>query len=51
LRARKVLVRWFRDPAVSGYLRITVGTEKEASALLKAAKGIRQQTPSFKLEA
>ena len=40
LRARKVLVRWFRDPAVSRYLRITVGTEAEAGALIREAAGI-----------
>jgi histidinol-phosphate aminotransferase len=40
LRARKILVRWFRDPAVSRYLRITVGTEREAGALVREARGI-----------
>jgi histidinol-phosphate aminotransferase len=38
LRARKILVRWFSDPAVRNYLRITIGTDAEADALLKAAK-------------
>src|SRR5262249_6394818 len=36
LRARKILVRWFRDPAVSAYLRITVGTDAEAKAMVNA---------------
>lgn len=40
LRDRKVLVRWFSDPAVSDYLRITIGTPKQAVALVKAAKAI-----------
>jgi histidinol-phosphate aminotransferase len=40
LRARKVLVRWFRDPAVSAYLRITVGTDAEAKAMVNAVRGI-----------
>jgi histidinol-phosphate aminotransferase len=40
LRAKKVLVRWFRDPAVKDYLRITVGTDDEADALLRAAKAV-----------
>lgn len=38
LRARKILVRWFRYPAVKDYLRITIGTDGEADALLRACK-------------
>jgi histidinol-phosphate aminotransferase len=40
LRTRKILVRWFKDPAVSDYLRITVGTDAEAALLVKASKAI-----------
>jgi histidinol-phosphate aminotransferase len=40
LRRRKILVRWFRQREVKDYLRITVGTEREAAALVKAVKGI-----------
>jgi histidinol-phosphate aminotransferase len=40
LRKRRILVRWFRDPAVSEYLRVTVGTEEEAGALVTAARQI-----------
>jgi histidinol-phosphate aminotransferase len=40
LRGCKILVRWFRYPSVSKYLRVTIGTQKEAEALLKAAKKI-----------
>ncbi|HEU5123601.1 MAG TPA: histidinol-phosphate transaminase [Verrucomicrobiae bacterium] len=40
LRDNKVLVRWFSAPEVSDYLRITIGTQSEAAALLKAAKKI-----------
>jgi len=40
LRERKVLVRWFRYPEVREYLRITIGTTGEASALVKAVKDI-----------
>lgn len=43
LREEKILVRWFSAPEVSEYLRITIGTEAEAAALVKAAKQIRQQ--------
>ena len=40
LRGRKILVRWFSAPAVSDYLRITIGTPAEAAALVKAARTI-----------
>lgn len=43
LREQKILVRWFSAPEVSEYLRITIGTEAEAAALVKAARQIRQQ--------
>jgi len=40
LRARKILVRWFRLPEVKDYLRISIGTNVETAALAKAAKEI-----------
>lgn len=40
LRARKILVRWFSAPEVSDYLRITIGTAKEAEALRQTARAI-----------
>jgi histidinol-phosphate aminotransferase len=40
LRSRKILVRWFSDPSVWDYLRITIGTPEQAATLLKAAKAI-----------
>ncbi len=40
LRDRKILVRWFSDPSVQDYLRITIGRPDEAAALVKAAKTI-----------
>jgi histidinol-phosphate aminotransferase len=40
LRARKILVRWFDQPAVRDYLRISIGTDSEAEALVKATKVI-----------
>jgi histidinol-phosphate aminotransferase len=40
LRERKILVRWFKAPEVRNYLRITVGTDEEAAALVKAAAAI-----------
>jgi histidinol-phosphate aminotransferase len=40
LRARKILVRWFSYPEVKDYIRITIGTDAEADALLRAAKKI-----------
>ena len=38
LRDRKILVRWFSDPSVRDYLRVTIGTPEEAAALVKAVK-------------
>ena len=40
LRDRKILVRWFSYPEVKDYIRITIGTDAEADALLRAAKKI-----------
>ena len=41
LRDRKILVRWFSAPELSPFLRITVGSDREADALLKAVRRIR----------
>ena len=46
LRDRKILVRWFRAPAVKDYLRITIGTPAEAMALVRAAQQILKETPA-----
>jgi histidinol-phosphate aminotransferase len=40
LRERKLLVRWFDAPEVREYLRITIGTDAEAAALVQAAARI-----------
>jgi histidinol-phosphate aminotransferase len=40
LRDRRILVRWFNAPEVSEYLRITIGTDAEAAALVRAARKI-----------
>ena len=40
LRQRKILVRWFKYPEVRDYLRITIGTDAEANALVRAASQI-----------
>ena len=40
LRDRKILVRWFSQPAVEKYLRITVGTDKEMNLFLKETRSI-----------
>jgi histidinol-phosphate aminotransferase len=40
LRARKILVRWFKYPSVRNYLRITIGTDAEANALLRATRAV-----------
>ena len=40
LRDRKILVRWFDDPVLRGYLRISIGTPEDVAALVKAAETI-----------
>jgi len=40
LREKKILVRWFSAPEVSSYLRITIGTQAEAAAMVKAVRAI-----------
>jgi histidinol-phosphate aminotransferase len=40
LRDREILVRWFDQPPVRDYLRITIGTPAEALALERAVKAI-----------
>ncbi|MBW8865504.1 MAG: aminotransferase class I/II-fold pyridoxal phosphate-dependent enzyme, partial [Verrucomicrobia bacterium] len=35
LRDKKILVRWFSAPEVRDYLRITIGTQAEAAALVR----------------
>jgi histidinol-phosphate aminotransferase len=42
LRKKRILVRWFRAPETRDFLRITVGTDAQARALLKAAGQIAQ---------
>jgi len=43
LRDQKILVRWFSAPEVKDYLRITIGTDAEAAALVKAVRKILGQ--------
>lgn len=40
LREKRILVRWFDHPRVRRYVRITVGTPREAAALVRAARQI-----------
>ncbi|MEW6160550.1 MAG: aminotransferase class I/II-fold pyridoxal phosphate-dependent enzyme [Verrucomicrobiota bacterium] len=40
LRRRKILVRWFNHPSVSDYLRISIGTESDCTALAEACRAI-----------
>jgi len=39
-KEHKILVRWFRSSSVRDYLRITIGTDAEADALIAAARKI-----------
>ena len=43
LRQRGILVRWFDRPRISDYLRITVGTDEEMTALCKAMKELMEE--------
>lgn len=43
LRDRKILVRWFSAPDLRHYLRITIGTDAQAAALVNAARSIVQE--------
>jgi histidinol-phosphate aminotransferase len=40
LRDKKILVRWFSAPETRDYLRISIGTDTEAAALVKAVRAI-----------
>jgi histidinol-phosphate aminotransferase len=40
LREQKILVRWFSAPEIKPYLRITIGTQREADALVRAARRV-----------
>jgi histidinol-phosphate aminotransferase len=42
LRHRKIVVRWFDQPNVRDYLRITIGTEAEANALVKVVRRLSE---------
>ncbi len=43
LRDHKILVRWFNQPAVSHYLRISIGTPQEMDTLLKTASQLKKE--------
>ena len=43
LRDRKILVRWFSASEVRQYLRITIGTDAEADALVRAVRQIKRR--------
>jgi histidinol-phosphate aminotransferase len=40
LRAKKILVRWFNHSGLEDWLRISIGTDAEIDALLRAARSI-----------
>jgi histidinol-phosphate aminotransferase len=40
LRDHRILVRWFSAPEVTDFLRITIGTDREAAALVEAVERI-----------
>ena len=38
LRARGILVRWWSDPPIAHWLRVTIGTDEEMTALIQAVR-------------
>lgn len=40
LRDQKIIVRWFGDPAVSDYLRVTIGTNDEMRKFMRAVRNV-----------
>jgi histidinol-phosphate aminotransferase len=42
LRAEGILVRWWKDPLIRDWLRITIGTDEEMEALVQALKTLTQ---------
>jgi histidinol-phosphate aminotransferase len=44
LRERKILVRWFDTPVLCDYLRISIGTDAEAAAVVRAVRQILDQS-------
>ena len=49
LRVRKIVVRWFNQPETRDCLRITIGTDAEAAALLHAVKEILRAAAKGKI--
>jgi len=45
LRQKKILVRWFGAPGLDSHLRITIGSESEMDALLKAIRSVCRSRP------
>jgi histidinol-phosphate aminotransferase len=46
LRGENILVRWFKQPEVRQYLRITIGNDREAEALRRAIRRILSRLTS-----
>lgn len=44
LREKKILVRWFDTPELREYLRISIGTDDEAAAVVRAVRRILGQS-------
>jgi histidinol-phosphate aminotransferase len=47
LRERKILVRWFNSPVTADRIRITIGTDAQANALIREATRIARQGGGF----
>jgi histidinol-phosphate aminotransferase len=40
LKEKNILVRWFNNPRIANYLRISIGTPEEMATLIQAIKEI-----------
>lgn len=50
LKEKKIYVRYFNLPRIDNYLRITVGTDKEAEALIEALRSFISENALYKLK-
>ena len=46
-RARKILVRWFNYPEIRDWLRISIGTDAETDAVLRAVREILKRNKNL----
>ncbi|MEL4897747.1 histidinol-phosphate transaminase [Crocosphaera sp. Alani8] len=50
LKDKKVLVRYFKHPRISNYVRITVGTDAEIDRLLEVIEQLKNESPNLRVK-